>query len=208
MKLQRTPRGFTLIETLVMILVYSFVMVATADLLRIMYINAATDPVSLNQVDQARTVATAFTNEIRDAAYGNDGSYPLNQASSTQIIFFSPYGSQSSTTVDRIRYYLSGTTLYKGVTAPSGSPATYNLGSEVVSRVLTNVANGTTSVFNYYGGTYAGTSTAIVQPVNVNLVSYVQVDLVTYLEDVRGATTTFTTITGGAIRNLKTNLGN
>ena len=197
-----------MIETLTMIVVYGLVMIATANLLRIMYMNSSTDPAALNQVDQARAVATSFVNELRDATYGNDGSYPLNQASTTQIIFFTPYGSQSSTTMLRIRYYLSGTTLYKGVIVPSGSPATYNSGNEIVTRVLTNVSNGSTPVFTYYAGTYAGTSSPLAQPVNINKVTYVQIALGSLLEEVRGASTTFTTMTGTAIRNLKTNLGN
>lgn len=201
-------RGFTLIETLTTIVVYGFIMIATADLLRIMYSNSATNPASLNQVDQSRAVATSFVNELRDAQYGNDGSYPLSEASSTEIIFFTPYGSQASTTILRIRYYLSGTTLYKGVTVPSGSPLSYSAGSEVVSAVATNVENGSTPVFTYYSGDYGGTSSPLSQPVNVNDVTYAQIDLISLLGEVRGATTTFTTMTGAAIRGIKTNLGN
>ena len=121
---------------LVTIAVFGMVMIATADLLRTIYTNATTNPNALNAVDQAQAAATNFVSQLRDAAYGNDGSFPLNQASTTRIIFFSPYGSTGSTTVDRIRYYVSGTTLYEGVTAPSGSPASYNTANEQITPVV------------------------------------------------------------------------
>ncbi|HTR18576.1 MAG TPA: type II secretion system protein [Candidatus Paceibacterota bacterium] len=205
----KTSRAFTLIETLVTIAVFGLLMVVAADLLRIIFTNSTTNPNALNAVDQAQAAATNFVNQIRDAAYGNDGSYPLNEASTTEIIFFSPYGTGSSTTVDRIRYYLSGTTLYEGVIVPSGSPSSYNSGNEKVTGVVTGVSGvGTSTIFYYYGGTYAGTSTPISQPVNVNQVTYVRLNLSVQLKEVRGQGATSSISTGAAIRNLKTNLGN
>jgi prepilin-type N-terminal cleavage/methylation domain-containing protein len=205
----QTSTGFTLIETLVTIAVFGLVMVASADLLRIIFTNSTTNPNALNAIDQAQAAATNFANQIRDAAYGNDGSYPLNEASTTEIIFFSPYGTGSSATVDRIRYYLSGTTLYEGVTAPSGSPSSYNLASERISPIITGGSGiGTSTIFYYYGGTYAGTSTPLSQPVNVNQVTYIRLNIAVQLKEVRGQSATSSISTGAAIRNLKTNLGN
>lgn len=201
-------RGFTLIETLVTIAVFGLVMVVTADLLRTIFTNSTTNPNALNAVDQAESAASNFVNQIRDAAYGNDGSYPLAEASTTEIIFFSPYGSSGSTTVDRIRYYISGTTLYEGITAPSGSPLSYNLANEKVSTIVTGVSGiGTSTVFYYYNGTYAGTTTPLSQPVNINQVTYVKLTFAVQLKEVRGSSATSSISTGAAIRNLKTNLG-
>jgi prepilin-type N-terminal cleavage/methylation domain-containing protein len=140
MKKQWTDRGFTLIEMLVTIAVFGLVMVVTANLLLTIFTNATTSPNALNAVDQAQGTASNFVNQIRDAAYGNDGSYPLNQASTTQIIFFSPYGSSGSTTVDRIRYFVASSTLYEGITVPSGSPAFYNSANEQITTILPHVS--------------------------------------------------------------------
>ena len=201
--------GFTLIETLVTIAVFGLVMVVTADLLRIIFTNSTTNPNALNAVDQAQSATTNFANQVRDAAYGNDGSYPLNEASTTEIIFFSPYGSGSSATVDRFRYYISGATLYEGITAPSGSPSSYISANEKVSTLVTGVSGiGTSTVFYYYTGTYAGTTTPLSQPVNVNQVTYVRLNFAVQLKEMRGSTATSSISTGAAIRNLKTNLGN
>jgi len=205
----KKQRGFTLVEMLVTIAVYGLLMVVAANLLIIIYKNANTNPNALNSVDQAQAAAANFVNLVRDAAYGNDGSYPLNEASTTEVIFFSPYGTGSSATVDRIRYYISGTTLYEGVTAPSGSPSSYNLANEKVLSVVTGVSGiGTSTIFYYFTGTYAGTSTAISQPVNMSQVTYIRMNFAVKLNEVHGSSAISSISTGAAIRNLKTNLGN
>jgi prepilin-type N-terminal cleavage/methylation domain-containing protein len=202
-------RGFTLIETLVTIAIFGLVMIATANLLKLIFMDSTTNPAALNELDQAQSAATMFVNQVRDAAYGNDGSYPLSQASTTQIVFFSPYGTSASTAVDRIRYFVSSSTLYEGITAPSGSPSTYNTANEQVKSVVSNVSGiGTSTVFYYYTGTYGGTSTPLSQPVNLNQVTYIQMTFAVQLKEIRGSTATSSISTGAAIRNLKTNLGN
>ena len=200
-------RGYTFIEMMVVIFVYGLIMTAAAYLLHYVYLNAGQQPQTYMSIDSVRSVTSTFTSELRDAAYGSDGSYPLNQASTTQIIFFTPYG--YGTTTARIRYYLASTTLYKGVTLPTGNPVTYNTSNEAIRPVMYNVKNGTSSIFLYYSGTFAGTTSPLTQPVNVNQVTFVQMNLYAPLNDLSKATTTiFLMTTGSAIRNLKTNLGN
>ena len=204
----KKDRGFTLIETLVTIAIFGLVMVATVNLLSLIFQGTATNPNALNAVDQAQAAANNFVNQVRDANYGNDGSYPLNQASTTQIIFFSPYGSGSSSTIDRIRYFVSSSTLYEGITAPSGSPYSYNTANEHVLPVVLNISGvGTSTVFYYYSGSYAGTSSPLSQPVNLNQVTYVKMTFSVKLNEILNATSSSVITTGAAIRNLKTNLG-
>jgi prepilin-type N-terminal cleavage/methylation domain-containing protein len=203
-------RGFTLVEMLVTVSIYVIIVGGIMDFFISSYKGAVQNPMALNSIDNVRSVTSAFANEIRSASYGNDGSYPLAQASSTQIIFFSPFGSPSTTTVMRIRYYLLNGILYKGITLPSGSPPSYNTANEAVRAVAYSVSSATSSIFYYYDGSYNGISstTPIAQPVNVTKVTYVQMYLTTLMNEVRNATSTFSIATGAAIRNLKTNLGN
>ena len=193
--------GFTLIEALVAVTIFTMLMVGVTLMLKDVFYTFTQKSLALDNIDSARSVSFAFTNEIRNAAYGVDGSYPLNQASTSQIIFFSTYGA-SGNNVNKIRYYIATSTLYKGVTVPTGS----SYGSEATSSILTGLS--TTTIFSYYDGNYAGTSTPLSQPVNLNNIKFVQINLVVTKQDVRNATTTFFVSAGSAMRNLKINLGN
>ena len=206
-KNRMAKRGFTLIEALITILIFSVISLGTAAIFREIYSGANQKRAALSSVDQARIAGAAFDNELRNAALGNDGSYALGEASTSEIIFFTSYGA-AAPAVNRIRYFTSGTTLYKGVTIPSGSPLDYNLANEKVTPIQTSLANGSAPLFLYYNGNYAGTTTALAQPVNVNSVSFVQMNLSLFMNDQRRATTTFSLLAGAAMRTLKTNLGN
>lgn len=160
---------------------------------------------SMSNIDQARSTLIAFTNEIRNSIIGSDGSYPLNQAGDSQIIFFSNY---KSSTTNRIRYYISGSTLYKGITLPTGSPAVYNTSFEKISTVATGVSNATSPIFYYYDGAYTGTSTALAQPVNINNVRFIKINLSVLSQAKLNSTGTFSISAGAAVRSVKDNLGN
>ncbi len=170
--------------------------------------STAQQPLALRAIDQARIAGVQFTSELRGATTGSDGSFPLISASSTEITFFSPQVT-SSTTIDRIRYFVVGGKLYKGVLSASGSPATYNPALEKITAVLTLVST-STPVFTYYDNTYSGvgTSTALTQPVMITSVAYAQMNLTLLRQENRNATSTFVLTTGATIRNLKNNLGN
>ena len=195
--------GFTLVETLVTVSIFLLLTGGITLMLKYVFYTFNQQSLSLDSADSARLALFTFSNEIRNATNGIDGSYPLNQASTSQIIFFSTYGSGNN--VNRIRYYITNSTLYKGVIVPTGIPLSYG-SIEATSSVLTGLVS--TSIFSYFDGNYAGTSTPLAQPVNVNNVKFVQINLTLTKQDIRNATTTFLVSGGAAIRNLKTNLGN
>ncbi len=193
-------------ETLVTITIFTIIMAGTSFLLRNIYVTSGQQNLSLDTIDRARVATFNFANEIRNASGGNDGSYPLGQASTSQIIFYTAYGAVG-TNVNRIRYYIASSTLYKGVITPTGSPLTYT-GSEKITSVLPNVLSSSSPIFYYYDGNYAGTSSPLAQPVNLNQVKFVQIKMVINNQDRRNSTSTFIVTTGSTMRNLKTNLGN
>lgn len=199
-------RGLTLVELLVALAIGSVLLVAAAAAIRVVITSVVQQPLALGQIDQARGAAAAFVNELRDATYGADGSYPLVQASTTQIIFFSPY-LQNGAAVDRIRYFIASSTLYKGVTRPTGT--SYVLANEKVTPVVRSLLATTSAAFTYYNGSYAGATTSVplTQPVSLSEITFVQLTLGVYTQERRNATSTFTVMIGSSIRNLKTNLG-
>ncbi|MEI6660317.1 MAG: prepilin-type N-terminal cleavage/methylation domain-containing protein [bacterium] len=193
--------GFTLVETIVVIFIFGLLITGTSLMLKNILVNSRQQIVSINNLDLTRRVANNFVNEVRNASYGVNGSYPINQASDTQIIFFSTAPNNSGT-VARVRYYITGTTLYRGITNPSGS--TYNTATEKSTIVMTNLSLGANPLFYYYDGT----SSQIAQPANINSIKLVKINLVVQKQSSVGLTSTFTVNASAAIRNLKTNLGN
>jgi prepilin-type N-terminal cleavage/methylation domain-containing protein len=202
------PRGVTLIELLVALVIGTMLTVAVIDVARTTFRFSLQEPQALHYIDQSRGVESTFMSELRDASYGSDGSYPLYEASTTEIIFFSPYHMGGS--VARVRYFASSTAstsnLYKGVTLPTGSPASYVLANEKKTLVAT-LAPTTTPIFTYYDQNYFGSSTPLAQPVSISNVTFVQMLLVVPKGDVH-ATGTFTLTAGASVRNLKSNLSN
>ena len=199
--------GFTLIEIVVALSIFTILAFGVYQLLNDIFVNSNQQTLSMDNIDQARLVLSTFTNEIRDATTGSDGSFPLNQVDDSQIIFYSNFGTNNSV-VKRIRYYISGSTLYKGIILPTGSPLAYNLFSESVSPVLTGVSNGSSQLFYYYDGNYDGSTSALSQPVNINRVRFVRINLMVLNQITPTDKSTFSISTGAAIRSIKDNLGN
>ena len=200
-------KGFTLIEVLVAIFGFTLIASGLIVLMSQIFISANMQAGLLSDSDQARKVAFNFIKEIRNAVVGSDGAYPLSTAGDQQVVFYSDTNS-SIQGVEKIRYYVSGGKLYKGVTSYSNSG--YNPQLEQTFVVQNNLANGSGAVFSYYDDTYIGSSTqsSLIQPVNVTQVNYIKISLKVYNKGGVVNTNYYTITAGGTIRNLKTNLGN
>ena len=100
-------------------------------------------------VDSAhRGLRTSFVN-LREASYGDDGSYPILSVSTSSISFFSDVDADG--TVEKIRLYVQNGTFYRGVTESTSTPPTYVGQSETSFTIATYVRNSTSSpVFRYY----------------------------------------------------------
>lgn len=203
----KSARGFSLVEAITVIAFFVFLEFGLATLIVSINKNYNQQSLALSNADKARKVTFNFTSEIRNATSGNDGAYPISYAGNNEITFYSS-ADLDSAIVKKIRYYLSGTTLYKSVITPTGSPLSYNA-TPIISSVQTNMTNGTTGVpiFYYYDSNYDGNSNQMSQPININQIKFVKINLVVSLQ-VGQNTSSFTVDAGANLRNLKTNLGN
>jgi len=121
---------------------------------------------ALSSAQDARTILRTIVKELRSASRSNNGSYAIITAATNTISFYSD--ADGNGVKDQIRYYISTSTLRKGVITPTGSPLVYNSSNEVFSTLAYNMRNtATSSLFEYYDSNYAGTTTPLTQPVSV-----------------------------------------
>ncbi len=194
-------------ETLFTIFVFTLVMLGATLMIKDLLIFSKQQYGVLTNVDQARRIGNAFANELRNSAYGANGAYPINQATDNQIIFFST-APRGNGTISKVRYYISGNTLSKGITDPAGSPLSYNGQTETITDLSTEMSMGGNPLFYYYDGNYNGSGNSLAQPVNINVVKFIKINLIVLKELARNGSSTFTVTAGASMRNLKTNLGN
>lgn len=202
---RHASRGVTLVEMVIAVFIATLVMYGAVTVMVTLFHSQRQQAAGLGDLFQATMLSSNFANQVRNASYGSDGSYPITEAGATEFVFFTGYGTQG--TIDRIRYYLdqASGTLYEGVIAPSGSPPAYDAGTERVYAVQSDVSTTSGAVFHYYDGNYAGTTTPLSQPVNITAVKFVALDM--NIENQAAATGTFPIDAGATVRVLKTNLG-
>lgn len=197
--------GFTLVEITIVLFGFALIVYGLIALVSNIIVSSSKQTGLLSDVDQARKVSSQITSELRNAQIGSNGAYALDTAGAQQIIFYSNADKDNS--VERIRYFWQNGQLFKGITEYNGS--TYNTSTEAIYSVQKNLANGSNPIFVYYADTYAGVSgqNPLSQPVNVMQVKFVQTNIQIFNKGGVKNINTYTVTSGGAIRSLKTNLG-
>lgn len=199
----KNARGFTITEILVVVAIVGLLSVAVGRFMRDVFFLGTVTRGTLAVSQDARNLLRVMTRELRAAAPSANGAFPLVTVASSSISFFSDINGTGQR--DLVRYYVSSTTLMKGVITPTGTPLTYSSTTEKLFVVMSDVKNGSTSIFSYYDNTYAGTSSPLTYPVSIQSVRLVKIDLTLDANQNRAPVTkTFTTQV--SIRNLKDNL--
>jgi Tfp pilus assembly protein PilW len=172
-------RGYTIVEMLVVIATSALVLGSiTASILTFYRTNTNTLEQAV-QVDEARRGVDRLVRDLREAAYADDGSYPLVALSSTSVTFYSDIDRDAS--VERIRYWLDGSVLRKGITEATGTPPAYTSGEQVsvISEYVRNSTQGL-PVFTYRNASStevaAGTATSTIVSVGAQIVVNVNQD--------------------------------
>ena len=129
------------------------------------------------------------------------GAYVINQAEASSFIFYSDIDNDGLK--EKVRYFLIGTTLQKGVIKPTGSPLSYNPLNETISTLAENLTN--VSIFDYYDKFYDGTTAPLSLPVNTSDIRLIKITIIID-KDPNRSPTAMTFSTEVSIRNLKDNL--
>ncbi|MCX6703669.1 MAG: type II secretion system protein [Candidatus Zambryskibacteria bacterium] len=159
---------------------------------------------SLSAQLDARHVLKQLVAELREASPSSLGGYPIALASSTALTFYSDINNDGIK--ERIRYFMSGTTLRRGELSPTGSPLVYVDANEKLSSAVAYVSNNaTTSIFTYYPSTFAGTTSPLTQPVTISSIRMIGINILIEKDPNRSPSPLRVT-TSVVLRNLKDNL--
>lgn len=159
---------------------------------------------SLTAQQDARNVLRQLATELRTSSSSSVGAYPLAEVGNNRLRFYSDIDNDGLK--EEVIYYLSvdGKTIFKDIRKPSGAPLQYS-GGFTTSTIIRDVANGATPLFTYYDTNYDGTTSALVQPINIPLVRLVKATIVIERDPNRSPVPIIVT-TQVSLRNLKDNL--
>ncbi len=155
--------GFTLVEVLVALSMFAMISVAVGWF--VIQSLRSTDIIwdQLDSQNDGRAILEQFVDDVRRAEPSSVGGYPIESASSSEFIFFANIDNDIGR--ERVRIFLDGTNIKKGVVQPSGDPLGY-AGEETFVTVATYAVNTAvgTPLFEYYDETYPVTSTPLTVP--------------------------------------------
>lgn len=195
-------RGLTLMETAFALGIFGLIILAVSGILIFSIKSRGIIWEQLKTQDDGRKVVQLFVNELRSANYSSLGAYPIEKADEQELIFFSNIDNDNLR--ERIRYFLDGSDLKKGVTKLSGDPLVYATSSEQIIVVAQDVFNATSSVFYYYDENYTDGEPPLESPVSVTQIKVIKIVLDLEAEP-NISPVPFHIETKVQIRNLKTN---
>lgn len=175
-KIIKNKQGFTLLELLVAMGIFALISMALAWILiyGLRYNRVIWDQLQ-SQAD-GRRVAQSVVDQVRKAEESSLGGYPLIIAGENELAFYANIDKDSLR--ERVRFWLDGMTIKKGVIKPDGNPLSYDQ-SELVVEIAHDVANQSQGLplFLYYDENYDGTGAALVQPVEITAVRAIRLQL-------------------------------
>jgi len=126
--------------------------------------------------NDGRAALQQFVDDVRRAETSSIGSYPIASATTTEFTFYANIDNDSSR--EKVRFFLDGTDLKKGVVKPSGEPLNYD-GAESIVTVAEAVVNTSHGIplFEYYDDTYPVTSTPLTMPDELTDIRAVRIQL-------------------------------
>ncbi len=170
----QTKKGFTLIEISVAIGIFAIIIIILMDFIVQNYKSwRETSQIAEAQKD-AQGAIQIMIKELRNITEASEtGSFPLEDAQNQSIIFYSD--SNADSRIEKIRYFIDGRELKKGVIAPSDNPIEYNSANETTTNITKYISNQDEAIFYYYDENYNGTGLPLTNPIDVTKVKLIKV---------------------------------
>jgi len=194
----KSQKGFSLIETLVLLVVFVVIVTAIVSSLRYVYRGQR---FAFEQADATRSARTGIERTVRDlreASDADNGAYPIISMATSSTSFYSDYDNDDK--IEQIRYFLDGSDFKRGTIESAGDPPVYATSTEVITTISTDVRNENigTPLFTYYDKTGA----LMVDMNDIDQLAFVLVRLVVNLHPER-APDDFELRSSAALRNIE-----
>lgn len=175
-------RGLTMVETIVVLSLFSILMLATSESIASFYRLNAYTIAQTYQVDTARRGVEQLVRDLREMTFADDGTFPLVVMEPDRLAFFSDIDRDMS--VEYVEYTLASTTLIKQVYNATGSPPVYSTSTPQETHTLSEYVQNTSQgvpVFVYYDaeGAIATATTS------VTAIRYVGTSIIVNIDPVR-----------------------
>lgn len=198
-KKKQVCRGFTLVETLIVISLFSILIIAITDSVVSFYRLNAYTIAQAYQVDFARRGTDIMVRDFREMTYSDTGTFPLTIMQPYKVGFYSDIDRDDS--VEYVEYSLASTTLYKKIFNATGTPPTYSTSTPQSTTTISEyVQNGlqNTPIFVYYdeAGLPATTTSTVTD------IRYITTSLIVNVDPVRDPGE-FVLRSSASLRNLK-----
>lgn len=198
-----TPFGFTLVEVLVVIGLYTVLLLFITNSIVDMYHANGYTIAQSDEIDQARRGLQSWQADAREMTYSDNGVFPIAIMEQHRTAFYSDTDADDN--VEYVEFVLSTTTLNKYTYKSSGYPPVYNMGTpdkvEIMAEYVQNIDQAT-STFRYFdnsGIELTSTSSLLTD------VRYIEAQVIVNIDPVRSPGE-FLLRTSVAPRNLKDNL--
>lgn len=197
-------KGMTLTEIIIATAIFGVIAVALGNFGSSIFTFNSNAQSNLSAQSGGRRLLKTMVAELRSMSPSSLGAYPVAQASNSSITFFSDLDDDALK--ERIRYFLQGKTLMRGVIKPVGNPLTYNPANENLEQLVTDVVNGATPIFEYFDQNYTGESAALLEPIQVTNVRLVRITLLLDKDQRETGQGPIMVTSQVTLRNLKDNL--
>lgn len=194
--------GFTLIEVLMVVAIFSIISIAAFSLIVDYFKTTDLMSVQMELQGQGRNALGQITNDLRRASQSSLGASTIESANAASLVFYSNIDGDSY--FEKIEYAITGNELRKSATKPNGNPLVYDPANKTTIVLSNKIANGITPLFSYFDGSYSGTGTALALPADVSTIRFVKINLI--LDDNPAVPSALINMEAGiALRNLKDN---
>lgn len=172
-KIQNSNKGFTIIEMIIAISVFSVMMLVVTSFFVTLYREQGADIARIQSTKMAGRAIDNINGEIRKMNRAENGAFSLESAQAQTLIFYSDVDNDGLT--EKIEYTLNGIDFERELTEP-GASLDYSV-APIMTIVAKNVMNGANPIFRYYDKNYTGSEDSLSSPVNVTEVRLIEISL-------------------------------